>query len=58
MNKETKMYIINEEGKRIEKLIPAELYSNYIAMGWKEVEETKETKTLTTKETKLNKEVD
>ena len=59
MNSETKMYIINSEGKRIEKIVPPELYSNYISMGWKVIEkEIKEPKNLTKIEKKFNKEVD
>ena len=59
MNSETKMYIINSEGKRIEKIVPPELYSNYISMGWKVVDEKiKEPKNLTKNEAKFNKEVD
>lgn len=58
MKQDTKMYMINEDGSRIEKIVPPELYSNYIGIGWKVVE-TKpiETKPLTSNKSKtLNSE--
>lgn len=41
---EDKMYkvvIVNEEGKEIVKEVPADLYSQYINMGWKDYKEVK-----------------
>lgn len=42
MENETKMFLINNEGKKIVKNIPKDLYSLYKNLGWKEeVEENK-----------------
>ena len=41
------MEIKNADGVRIEKTVPSELYSNYIMMGWKVVEEKKSFKSNT-----------
>ena len=41
MNSNIKMEIINAEGKLIQKEIEPALYSNYLAMGWKEVKKEK-----------------
>lgn len=49
----TKMEKINNEGKKIIKDIPNELISDYIAIGWKKVdektEESKESLSFTSK---------
>lgn len=58
MNKETvKMKILNVDGVEIIKDVPAELYSNYVAIGWEKVEDKKD-KTSFVKSIKSNKEVE
>lgn len=41
MEEYIEMYIINEEGKRIEKPVPSNLYSLYEKSGWKSIKEDK-----------------
>lgn len=63
MNNETiKMKSINVDGVEIIKDVPAELYSNYIAIGWEKVEnkvdEVKKEKPSIARTIKIDKEVD
>lgn len=51
MEKTYKVYMINEQGKKIVKEVPKELYMQYINMGWKDntkpiVEEKEEIKPI------------
>lgn len=52
---EVRMEIKNADGVMIEKSVPANLVSNYEAIGWKIVEKKKETKEVKEEEKKDNK---